>query len=457
MVGTEGIGLYIVCSLMQVLVFFIYLKENFGLKKNLYSVPFWWIFSEILANLIFIPMHSLIMNVLFNYTNHFLIACFFAKGSLKKKAVLVGLYFCVMVLNEPLWSIIIVQLGLSDAQDIANNYVLVYAIYFISAIVQLLFVWLISFVFKKRFFSAVGQRRWIGVVVITLCSFGAGFIQVVNMIKYSDYTWIYLLSIIMLMVIDFVSYYYFLMEEDKYRIELEYKSYEEQVKMYSQWIEEQKQTHNAMEAFRHDMKNHISALKGICKNVRGEGEKGAIEEIDKYLDNIGINYSIMKNEVNSGNVLVDSILNMKLNYAVSIGISVDSEIRIPKDWLYDSMDMVIILGNLLDNAIEACGKPVANVHKKLYIELCYDKGNLFIRLENTYNGGLDDNIGTTNEDWFIKTTKRNKKRHGIGMKNIAAVVNKYNGVMRWKAENKVFHTEILLYGVEEASNKKLQS
>lgn len=457
MVGMEGIGLYIVCSVMQVLVFFIYLKENFGLRKNLYIVPFWWIFIEMLANLIFIPMHSLIVNVLFNYTNHFLIACFFAKGSLKKKAVLVGLYFCVMVLNEPLWSIVIVQMGLSDAQDIANNYVLVYAIYFISAIVQLLFVWLISFVFKKRFFSAVGQRHWIGVVVITLCSFGASFIQVINMIKYSDYTWIYLLSIIMLMVIDFVSYYYFLMEEDKYRIELEYKSYEEQVKVYSQWIEEQKQTRNTMEAFRHDIKNHISALKGICNNVKKEGEREVIEKIDKYLDNIGTNYSILKNEVNTGNVMMDAILNMKMNYACSKGIMVDSEIRIPKDWQYENMDMVIILGNLLDNGIEACMQLPLESNKKIFIELRYDKGNLLVLLENTYNGGLDGIIGTTVEKRFIKTTKKDKQKHGIGMKNIAAVVNKYNGVMRWKAENKVFQTEILLYGVEEALNKKLQS
>ena len=450
MVGTEGVWIYIAASAMQVLVFGIYIKEMFGLKKNLYYFPIYWILLEVIANLFVIPQNSLIGNVIFNYCNYFLIAYFFAQGSWKKKAVLVALYFFVAILNEPLWTIVIVQMGISDAAGIKESYALVYAIYFLSQVVQLLFVQILSFVFKKKLFSATGQRHWIGVLVITLCSFGASFIQMVKMIHHNDYSWENIMSIILLCVINFVSYYFFIIGEDKSRLEIQYKSYEEQVKVYGQWIEEQKQTREVMAAFRHDMKNHIAAVKGICNMKLQEGQEEGFREIATYLDSIGTNYNILKNEVNSGNVLLDATLNMKINYAMSKGITAKADIRIPKDWQYDSMDMVIVLGNLLDNAIEACEQLAKDKARKLGIELKYDKGNLFLFLENTYSGSLDGTSGIASENQFPKTSKRDKQKHGIGMKNIAEVVQKYNGVMRWKGENEVFYTEVLLYGIEKS-------
>lgn len=449
MVGTEGILIYIASSAAQVLVFGIYVKEMFGFKKKLYYFPIFWVLSEVIANLFIVPQNSLVANVVFNYCNFFLMAHLFAKGSWKKKAVLVALYFLVMVLNEPLWTIVIVQLGISDAAGIKESYGLVYAIYFLSQIVMLLFVQLVSIVFKKRLYSAAGSRHGIGVIFITICTFGANFIQMVNMIKYDNFSWLNLLGIVLLTSINFVSYYFFIMEEDKRRLEIEYKSYEDQVKVYGQWIEEQKQTQSTMEAFRHDIKNHISALKAICDKARREGQGEVVEEIDKYLDSIGTNYKLVKNEVNSGNVLIDAILNMKINYALSKGITADADVKAPKDMQYDSLDMVIVLGNLLDNAIEACKQLPEEKAKELHMELQYDKGNLLLFFENTYDGSFDGKSGVASENQFPKTTKKDKQKHGIGMKNIAEVVKKYNGVMRWKAENKVFYTEVLLYGIEK--------
>lgn len=450
MVGTEGILIYIAASAAQVFVYGIYLKEIFGLKKNLYFFPIYWFVSEVIANLFIIPQNSMLANVIYNYCNFFLMAYLFAKGLWKKKVVLVALYFFVMILNEPLWTIVIVQLGISDAAGIRESYGLVYAIYFLSQIITLLFVQLISFVFKKRLYRAAGQRLWIGVLVITVCSFGTIFIQIINMAKYDDYSWVNLLGIILLTGINFVSYYFFVIGEDKSRLEMEYKNYEDQVKVYGQWIEEQKQTREVMEAFRHDMKNHIAAVKGICNMKLQEGQEEGFREIATYLDSIGTNYNILKNEVNSGNVLLDAILNMKINYALSKGITANADVKIPKDWQYDSMDMVIVLGNLLDNAIEACEQLTEDKAKKLGIELKYDKGNLFLFLENTYSGSIDGTSGTASENQFPKTTKKDKQKHGIGMKNIAEVVRKYNGVMRWKGENEVFYTEVLLYGIEKS-------
>ena len=265
------------------------------------------------------------------------------------------------------------------------------------------------------------------------------------MYKYNDSSLMGLIITVLIITINFVCYYFFVVGEDKKRLEIEYTVYEEQIKLYDQWIKEQKVMHRTLEAFRHDMKYHILALRGICN--RDNDEKAEqVEEIDEYLSNIGMNYNIMKSEVDSGNALMDAILNMKINYALSIGITIDKKIKIPSELRYNGMDLVIVLGNLLDNAIE--GAEGNREEKKLSIELKFDVGNLAIYIENTYNGYLDGKKGNTEDIMLLKTTKKNKGFHGIGMKNVADVVKKYDGTVNWSASDGVFAINILLYEIE---------
>jgi len=99
--------------------------------------------------------------------------------------------------------------------------------------------------------------------------------------------------------------------------------------------------------------------------------------------------------------------------------------------------MSVILGNLLDNAINASSR--LEKDKRLDLKIDYKRGRLFINLSNTYNGILNykgDKLITSNKD---------KEAHGIGMKNINAVLDKYDGVMEIDHTENIFTTIILLY------------
>ena len=448
-----GLGIQIVIYLVGVLVtslvYGLYLKNLCGLKKNFYLMPVIWLVVDIMFKLFWEQQENVVLNVIACLGALLLTAFVCAEGSYKKKLVLAVLYFMVIILEEPLEVILVVELGIGSPYDIKENFYVAYVSFFLMQFALFLFVQLVSFLFAKKLHNATGSRYGIGVLMISIGCFGVNFIQLVNMMKHNDYTWPNLLSVMMLMGIVFMSYYFFQIGEEKNRLEMEYKSYEDQLKVYNQWIEEQKQSRNAMESLRHDMKNHIYALKVMCNKAMQDGQGNLVEDIDEYLCSIGTNYNIVKNEVNSGNVLLDAILNMKINYATSKGIAADADVTVPKDWQYDCLDMVIILGNLLDNAIEACEQLYEEKDRKLHIELRYDKGNLFLFLENTYSGGIDGTDGFSRKNQFPKTTKKEKQMHGIGMKNIAKVVNKYDGVMHWKAEHEMFYTEVLLYGIPE--------
>lgn len=199
----------------------------------------------------------------------------------------------------------------------------------------------------------------------------------------------------------------------------------------------------------HDMGNHIAVLKSICeKGIVENKQDECLRMIDRYLDSIIEKYEKTAQNIDSGNIIIDLIIRRKLEEANSKNILMVTRIYIPKDMSYNSLDFVIILGNLLDNAIESCELCNNKNDRNISLDIRYTANNLVILLENTYNGMLDGKTGSSTQEKLLETSKVEKEFHGIGMKNIIDIVNKYNGEMRWKAAKGVFRTEVLLYGFD---------
>ena len=178
------------------------------------------------------------------------------------------------------------------------------------------------------------------------------------------------------------------------------------------------------------MQNHLTALRGYI-------EKEEKEKAINYISEINDITCEKKELSSSGNINIDSILNYKLQEAQSKGILISLELKIPYKLNISSLDTVVILGNLLDNAIEASFK-VKN-DKKIDIKIKYKNSILFIYISNTFNSSI------IYEGEKIRTTKEDKGNHGIGLVNIENILKKYNGTMKiYHTENK-FNVDILMY------------
>jgi sensor histidine kinase regulating citrate/malate metabolism len=101
--------------------------------------------------------------------------------------------------------------------------------------------------------------------------------------------------------------------------------------------------------------------------------------------------------------------------------------------------MNVILGNLLDNAVEAVKK--IN-EKKIKIEMELDRGCLYIKIENTFNGNIEIRDGK------LKTIKNNSQYHGIGLVSIKNALDKYEGIIDIDYQSKTFSVNIMLYNNE---------
>ena len=189
------------------------------------------------------------------------------------------------------------------------------------------------------------------------------------------------------------------------------------------------ETIETVKSMRHDMKLHLSAL----RNYATENS-----EITTYIN--GLIGEIEKSEVYSdtGNIALDSIINFKLRSAKEDGVKISLDLFAPSVINIETADIIIILGNLLDNALEAVAKAK---DKFINIHIVYQLGNLLIRVEN----GFDGVVRLDKQRHELVTIKPNDG-HGYGLKNIRKSAEKYNGAVDVTYEDCLFAVEVLLYG-----------
>ena len=179
-------------------------------------------------------------------------------------------------------------------------------------------------------------------------------------------------------------------------------------------------------------------------------------EAVRYIDEV---FNILNNHDNildTGNIEIDSIMNTKLDEMASYGITYCHNIMIPCGMNINAMSIVIILGNLLDNSIEAVRKIKESEgyqkvqNEDINIEIIYDRGTLNINVSNiTYRNkeNLFYNIeynGLSLPSGF-NTSKDNADKHGIGISNIIHIVQQNNGLMSMSRKNGIFTTKITLF------------
>ncbi|WP_297992682.1 GHKL domain-containing protein [uncultured Clostridium sp.] len=183
-----------------------------------------------------------------------------------------------------------------------------------------------------------------------------------------------------------------------------------------------------MMGWKHDFKNHISTIKGLL-------ELGTEKEVISYIDEMNERINDIDNKIYTDNVLINSILVNKLKVTKKYDIKIDLNIRINKKINISNIDICVILGNLLDNSIEAC--IITEGYKYIDLNIISENNRLIIKISNTTNGKLKYIDGK-----FLST--KNKGIHGIGLSQVDEVVKKYNGYINRKHENNIFTTYLMI-------------
>ena len=273
--------------------------------------------------------------------------------------------------------------------------------------------------------STAGNRvSWGSVVLILLLSVGLISLLAVHLRSEER-----IFAVLMLAVIDYAVIYIYdrLMLSEAERVKSLLLA--EQNRSLAGEMEILKDSRKRIRGIYHDMKNHILVL-------RSYAEQRKYAELDEYLARMQEETQAAVPQVYTGQPAVDSMLHYKIGSAPDVPVRVEA--GIPETLEMDGFDITVILGNLLDNAIEACRR-LEKEERSVLLSIRLAKNQLFIRMENTFDGQLRTRQGR------LLTRKEDGGVHGLGLENVRRVADKYHGLLETEAEGRIFRTKVMLY------------
>ncbi|NLD16643.1 MAG: GHKL domain-containing protein [Tissierellia bacterium] len=213
--------------------------------------------------------------------------------------------------------------------------------------------------------------------------------------------------------------------EEKYNnISLE-KQYE-LIKTQSENIEK---SADELRRLEHDLKNKLTPIAFMVKDEN-------IDQVSEYIQKIMAEFSSKRILKSSGVTELDSIINIKMNKCGDLDIEFEYEISPIENAFVNNMDLAVMAGILLDNAIEATLK---FSQKWIKADIRIVKSVLIIEIENTFDGVIKKNGNR-----FL-TRKENKEYHGMGIRNIESILKKYDGEITFDYTGNVFKALVIVY------------
>ena len=194
--------------------------------------------------------------------------------------------------------------------------------------------------------------------------------------------------------------------------------------------DEVKNIYQTMRGWRHDYHNHIQTMKAHMALKK-------YDELNKYLGDLDEDLEMVDTRIKTGNVMVDAILNSKVSLAEGRKIKVNVKAQAGEKINVSDVDLCVIIGNLVDNAIDACQAIKQEDKRFIRIYIGRLKQQFYISVSNS-------TAETTRNAGSIFVSKKGSAMHGHGLKRVDAAVKKYEGYVNRQNEPGVFATEILL-------------
>lgn len=179
----------------------------------------------------------------------------------------------------------------------------------------------------------------------------------------------------------------------------------------------------------HDYNNQLNCIQGMLAN-------GKNIEVQEYIANLTGSLIKDLDTIFTNHAVVDTVINQKYRYAKSKGIMMILKVNDLSALTINEEDLVALLSNILDNAIEACEKVKSD--KVIKFKMIAENEQILISTQNPLSGSIDIT------DNRVVTSKSNKEEHGIGLLNVSSIVDKYDGVYAIKSEKGWFHISIII-------------
>lgn len=426
-------------NIFYIYVVFLFLDNYFGknvsiendCKNYIYTC-----FSSIISIIHMIQIKYFSVYLLF--FSIMLFICFIKKIGLNFTLKILGLFCCVTVIFNFLLRFLYVFYDVTQVIFIKRLVVQLSIIIFLK-----IFIGFILKLIKPYFDFLRYNKNLKNIYLITLTLiplFIVFIIGIAHNIKHGQINvigniilFIFITNVAFIINFMIVVLYLNYNQEIVHNAKLKINYYDELMVQFKKHIDDAKK-------LRHDFKNHILVMSVLINDKK-------YDELSNYIKKMFYEEQIVISKlIITGNPAMDIIINNKLNKSIILNIKVHTNIYVPKGLKIDEFELVVVLGNILDNAIEATCKLEENErYIKIFVKY-YDKKTLTISVLNTYDG--------KNQFLKIKTSKEDKENHGIGLRNVREVMKKNNGFFEISHDDKFFEVKVMFYDVDQIDDKK---
>lgn len=360
---------------------------------------------------------------------YFIYAAIALKGSVIKKIFVSILTNLILIIVNALTSSVVSAMFGNDVGQVyrengTNRFILIVIVHVVLVLVFSLLVKL----FGKSSISLT-KKEWSLILIVFLISFFViAFIHTIQLdigVSVDDSVLLAVCEIgVFLINIVCINTTIALSRSNNETMRL--KTLNQQNEYRSEYARNVKMQYDEIRRIRHDMKQSYAVIESLLKENKTD------EALD-FIEKNGNVLARLKFSIDAGNDFVNAILNSKLSIAKEHGIEVICSISGDISGVED-IDLCNLLGNILDNSIEANEK----IDKNRFIELNInsDETKMLIKVINPVTDEVTDNL---------TTTKSRPELHGFGTKTIKAIAEKYNGIAEFYNESNQFETQVLLY------------
>lgn len=368
-------------------------------------------------------------NLISEYIGYFFIS-FLYNSAIYRKIIFSIIFKTLTVLME-IFTINLYSFytGINLNTLLKNNY-LIFSMYALVCFILFVVIKLYSAIYKKPTVNSIHMSKitLTQLFAVPLLSAIILYMAIVTVEYNLNYSSLIVTMSIFLINIVFFNFYEKINEAADKKSEM--ISLNNQIKYYTTlYYNLNKERDNALE-LKHNIKNSLINIKSFL--VRQNNLK-AIEEIDYILGNT-CQEDIYICEV----PIIDAMVNFKNQQAKELGINMEVSTSLNVKINISNSDLANILGNALDNAIEACSKNTNESNKVIKLQIEQRNNSLYIRISNPY----EKEIKLKNN--FPLSSKR-KNEYGIGIRTIQKIVRNKNSIMNINLDNKIFELEIIIF------------
>lgn len=279
---------------------------------------------------------------------------------------------------------------------------------------------------QKSLSYNVDSKSWFLILVVLILSYSIiVLLYGIIFTHKTDYKTIRIATIAAILQFGFVYYIFIKIQFDQ-KTKFEQEQVIQDLYARERSYNELNSLNFELQKLRHDTKHILVLANQYILNKDFDKLNQLFEEVNEVTNS--------SNYIFTGIQGIDSILNQKISIANSLNIKSKMTINIDNRINIDDKDLAIILGNMLDNAIENNDTN----DKHLWVEIKIINEYLFIKVANTIKES------TKEKNSWLKTKKEDKENHGYGILSIKSIVSKYDGCLDVYENNKVFNAEVLL-------------